>query len=186
MSFERFESKTPVQAQALRAATSFVESFDPDAQEGQTLWLWSVGYGVGKTHLARSIQRAIVERGYRAVFRLWPEVLEAMKDTFDLPGKTTEDVLRPLHQADLLILDDVGKEHSPRDADGYSWAQSQAFRVIGFFYRTGRSVVITTNCPPERLVDWVGPAAVSRLWEMLTMDPVDMTGEDYRMRPGSR
>jgi DNA replication protein DnaC len=172
--FETFQAATATQVQALKAARDFVENFDPGA--GRALWLWSSGYGVGKTHLARAIQFEVLKQGRQAAFLVWPIFLDEARAASDQPGLSSSDALNSLRRVALVILDDVGKERSP---DG--WALTEAFKLIDFIYREGRALVLTTNCRPGELADHVGGAAVSRLWEM-TDGPVDVSGEDYRTR----
>jgi DNA replication protein DnaC len=68
--------------------------------------------GVGKTHLAVALLRTVVaEFGARAVYYDTRELLKLIRSTYNSTTRTTEiDVLRPVINADLLLLDDLGAE----------------------------------------------------------------------------
>ena len=71
--------------------------------------------GVGKTHLAVAIlKQVIVTRGARGIFYDTRDLLKVIRSTYNDANKTTElDVLRPVMEADLLVLDDLGAEKRP-------------------------------------------------------------------------
>ncbi len=66
---------------------------------------------MGKTHLAVAIlKQVILTRGARGIFYDTRDLLKLIRGTYNDTNKTTElDVLRPVMEADLLVLDDLGR-----------------------------------------------------------------------------
>jgi len=103
-----FEAHTDSQRDALRRATRLVDQF-PVVDKGL---LFFGDNGVGKTHLAVALMKeAIRRKGARAVFHETRDLLKLVRDTYNNQTDATElDVLRPVLEADLLVLDDIGAE----------------------------------------------------------------------------
>jgi DNA replication protein DnaC len=68
--------------------------------------------GVGKTHLAVAVLRQVIAtRGARGLFYDTRDLLRVIRSTYDPVNRTAEmDVLRPVIDTDLLVLDDLGAE----------------------------------------------------------------------------
>lgn len=142
-----------------------------------SLIFWSEGYGTGKTHLARAIQRKLIERNYTTRFWTMPEFVARIQASYNGEGSEWA-IFQKAADVDLLILDDVGTEHSQSP----SWRQSIYFRLIDPRYREGKPMVLTTNVPPDRLGEIVGWKCYSRLRAMAGEEGIIcMNGEDYRL-----
>lgn len=148
---------------------------------GESVLLWSQGYGVGKTHLARAAQRWLISIGAAVVFFMVADLLAAIRETYDKGSQASEEqILHRARYADLLILDDLGKEHVTDR--GRPWFHDLIFRIVDRRYRDGASLLITSNEAPDRLPGLIGGATTSRLYEMLGSRMVDMSGPDWRLR----
>src|SRR5688572_11480187 len=93
---------------AVAAAKRFAERF-PVVDKG----LLIIGPpGIGKTHLAISaLKQAIKTTGVRAKYYDTRGLLTQIRSTYNSQTKTAEiDIIRPIMDADLLILDDLGAE----------------------------------------------------------------------------
>lgn len=66
--------------------------------------------GVGKTHLAVGLLHALItERGAQGLFCDYRELLKQIQESYDPSTHVTElQVLRPIFQAEVLLIDDVG------------------------------------------------------------------------------
>jgi DNA replication protein DnaC len=97
--------------------------------------------GVGKTHLAVALMReAIIRKGARAVFYEVRELLKLVRDTYRDSTEMSElDILRPVLEADLLVLDDLGAEKKS------DWVDETLGLVINTRYSERRLTVLTTN-----------------------------------------
>ena len=69
-------------------------------------------YGVGKTHLAVGILKAVIRKtGAKGYFFETPELLRQVRNTYNAQVDETEmGVLKPILEADILVLDDLGTE----------------------------------------------------------------------------
>ena len=89
-------------------ASRFVGGY-PVETDGKGLLL--VGpVGVGKTHVAVGILRALVEeRGVKGLFYDYRELLKEVQNSYNPNVAATEmEVLRPVFQAEVLVLGELG------------------------------------------------------------------------------
>ena len=132
-----FEIHTDTQRKAHRKAAQLVEQF-PVVDKGL---LFYGDAGVGKTHLAVALMKeAIARKGARAIFYEIRELLKLVKDTYSGSTEMSElDVLRPVLEAELLVLDDLGAEKKS------DWVDETLGLVINTRYSERRVTVLTTN-----------------------------------------
>ena len=65
--------------------------------------------GVGKTHLAVSILRELIAKGFAGLFYEFGSLLKEIQDSYNPISKSSElRVLAPVYQADVLVLDELG------------------------------------------------------------------------------
>jgi len=139
------------------------------------------GNGTQKTLAAASIARAFLDMGKSVKFVSSSMLMSEFRDSID-GGRSEADIFQELFQADLLILDDLGKENAS------DWTVSLLFNVVDGRYGYNRPIVVTTNYPKSELVarltvkgdDSTARAIVSRLFEMT--EKVDFGNEDRRIR----
>lgn len=168
--------------------------------------------GVGKTHLAVGMVRALIlDKGAQAIFVDFRELLNKIKGTFGSRDVSEGQVLAPIFAADVLVLDELG---AARQTD---WSSDAVENIINGRYNANKSTIITTNLPnlgpgataaaaddansyagaanpyaaaarqsmrTETLGDRIGARMHSRLQQMCIT--VEMTGEDYRAKKGKR
>jgi DNA replication protein DnaC len=145
--------------------------------------------GVGKTHLAVAALRELVTgKGARGRFWDFHELIREIKSSYDEQTRTSElQVLAPVVEADVLLLDDLGAWKLT------DWMLDTLFFILNSRYMAKRATLITTNfpdAPPEAvardgtlrrkeyLVERVGARLRSRLVEMCVV--VKMHGDDHR------
>lgn len=148
---------------AYRKAVRFVDQF-PAVDKGLLL----IGEnGVGKTHLAVAVLKAVIRnKRIQGYFYEAGDLLKLLKDTY--ASDTNEmDVLRPVLEADLLVLDDLGVEKTSE------WVQETLGHVVNIRYSERRPTVFTTNLVdsedsthPKSFLYRLGPRTRSRLFEM--------------------
>ncbi|MBM3781495.1 MAG: AAA family ATPase [Acidobacteria bacterium] len=172
-----FEHDTDSQRDAFRRASTFVQQF-PSVDRGLLLYGPN---GVGKTHLAVGILKAVMRtRGARGFFFETRELLKLVRDTYNRSVAETEmDVLGPVLKADVLVLDDLGAE---RTSD---WVQETLGLVVNTRYNERRPTIFTSNLvdspdstEPRSFIYQLGSRTRSRLAEMC--DWVEMHGVDMR------
>jgi len=102
-----FEFEGP-HANLMRArmeACKFVEEY-PHERSGLLL---IGGIGVGKTHLAVGILKELIRKGFPCLFYDYRELLKEIQNSYNNSVKVTElEVLRPIFDADVLVLDELG------------------------------------------------------------------------------
>jgi len=188
-SLATFEPGNPSLSVALEKAMAFCSGYPhlgPD--EGLGL-LFSGDNGVGKTHLAVAVLRELVEsKGARGQFWDFHELIREIKSSYDPETKTTElQVLEPVVEMDVLLLDDLGAWKMT------DWMNDTLFYILNSRYMAKRPTIITTNYQDvtreeaiaadslrrkEFLVERIGQRLRSRLMEMCLV--VRMQGADHR------
>jgi len=163
---------------AWQKARAFVDAF-PVVEQGL---LFHGPTGVGKTHLAIGVLKEVVRRkGARAYFFETGELLKLVRDTYNRSVEETElDVLRPVFEADLLVLDDLGTEKTSE------WVQETLGLVVNTRYNARRATIFTSNLSDRAdepvlqntFVYQLGLRTRSRLREMCDWIPMD--GIDVR------
>jgi len=163
---------------AVGRARRFAEAF-PAVSKGLCL----IGPpGIGKTHIAVAALRIAVRRtGARGLFYDVRDLLRVIRSTYNPVVRTAEmDVLRPVMEADLLVLDDLGAE-KPSE-----WVEETMNLIVNTRYNERRPTIFTTNyedASDETEVDAlkvrVGFRLHSRLHEMCEF--LEYDGGDYRM-----
>ncbi len=141
--------------------------------------------GVGKTHLAVAVLKEIIRtRGARGVFYDTRDLLKLIRSTYDREVRTTEvQVLRPVMEADLLVLDDLGAEKTSE------WVEETLNLIVNTRYNERRTTLFTSNyedkgpdnADPDSLLFRIGYRMRSRLHEMCEF--IDIDGADYRELP---
>jgi DNA replication protein DnaC len=174
---DNFEHDMDTQRSAWQKANAFVEAF-PVVDRGLVLF---GPHGVGKTHLAVGILKACVRaKGARAFFFETRELLRLVRDTYNRSVEETEmEVLKPLLDADLLVLDDLGAERTSE------WVQETLGLVVNTRYNGKRATIFTSNLvdspdstDPRSFIFQLGARTRSRLIEMC--DWVEIQGADIR------
>ena len=88
------------------AACKFVEEYPVDS----TGLLLIGSIGVGKTHLAVGIvKELVISKGIACLFYDYRELLKQIQNSYNDSVKATElDVLRPVFETEVLVLDELG------------------------------------------------------------------------------
>jgi DNA replication protein DnaC len=140
--------------------------------------------GIGKTHLAISaLKQAVKATGARAKYYDTRTLLTQIRSTYNSMTKTAEmDVIRPVMDARLLILDDLGAERLT------DWVEETMNVIVNSRYNAKLPTIFTSNYEdvPDRedmnsLLVRVGFRLHSRLREMCEF--LEFDGPDYRDLP---
>jgi len=160
---------------AVQRARKFADAF-PAVPKGLCL----IGPpGIGKTHIAVSVLRRLVEEKHvRGLFYDVRDLLRVIRSTYNPIVRTAEmDILRPVMNAELLVLDDLGAE-KPSE-----WVEETMNLIVNTRYNERRLTIFTTNYEDlpddiDSLKTRVGFRLHSRLHEMC--DFLEYDGGDYR------
>ena len=175
-----FSEKSTVLKNAKRRVRDFVDLWP--GTNGRGLLLMG-GPGVGKTHLAVAALIEIINNGKsgRMMFSNFQDLIQEVQMSFDsqeVPRKS--ELLAPLIEADLLVLDELGSQKPT------TFIHDILYYVINTRYNEKLTTIFTTNysdTPPEAkeetLSQRIGPRLRSRLYEMAEI--VDFAGAtDHR------
>jgi DNA replication protein DnaC len=175
-----------LQRDALAVARAFAEAY-PAVDRGI---LFTGHCGVGKTHLAAAVLRELViEQGVHGVFADYQDLLKRIQLTFSRSGDgpTEEEVIGPVLEAEVLVLDDLGARRTT------PWAEETISHLLSVRYNENRVTLITTNLQDIEaasevrehlpggnvpLSERVSERVLSRLHEMCRVQFVD--GPDHR------
>jgi DNA replication protein DnaC len=174
------------------SADRFSQEYDP--RDGTGLLI--IGkIGTGKTHLAVGIiKELILIKGIACLFYDYRELLKQIQNSYNAAVQTTElDVLRPVFETDVLVLDELGAV-KPTE-----WVWDTVSLILNTRYNDNRTTIITTNFEDqpaagaggagsaartasraESLGDRIGERMRSRLHEMCRI--IKMEGEDFRQK----
>ncbi|MFQ5696360.1 MAG: ATP-binding protein, partial [Terriglobia bacterium] len=189
-SFQANIHENPAFNDSLRNARLWAERFAQEYPVHADRGLLFMGpCGVGKTHLAVGVLRALVDKGVGCLFYDFRELLKAIQASYNPIVQSTEmQVLAPVLEVDVLLLDDLGASKPS------AWVLDTVGHIINSRYNDKRVTLITTNyldTPSTRaqgsgvlrddtLADRIGERMRSRLYEMCRK--VEISAEDFRVR----
>lgn len=178
--FENYQPQTDNQREALRLCKGYVSKFNNFSKKHSLVFKGDVG--LGKSHLAASILKALREQGYKVMFLTTTDLMNMIKSTFNYnSAQTQDDIIKRLESLDLLVLDDVGAEYVKRDAQGFeTWASEVLFQVINS--RQALPTVYTTNYNAGDFSDKYGKQGKRILSRMLnSAEIIEFDGMDQRI-----
>src|SRR5687767_10598804 len=178
---DTFREKSTILKTAKHRVQEFVDLW-PQTPEGKGLLLMG-GCGVGKTHLAVAALNEIINSGKpgRMMFSNFQDLIQEIQASFDsdqVPSKS--ELLRPLLEVDLLVLDELGSQKPT------TFVQDILYYVINTRYNSELTTIFTTNyydrsadAKEETLEQRIGTRLRSRLAEMA--DRIEFSGAtDHR------
>ena len=129
-------------------ANSLEWAFNRARQYAGNLEGWLViqgGFGCGKTHLAAAIANFAVAMGVPTLFLTVPDLLDALRFSYDSADTTFEERFDEIRNAQLLVLDDFGTQNAT------AWAQEKLFQIINYRYINRLPLVVTTNLDMDEI-----------------------------------
>lgn len=192
-SFELWDPGNPSLGRAKKLTREFIDEFP--ARERGLLFYGSSG--TGKTHLAvAALRELILEKGVRGHYVNLLELVQRLMMTFDAGGAARQEILDPVVEADVLVLDELGAgKVTP-------WVLDLLYFLVNSRYMNRRMTLCTTNYKDgpggesdltvepgtnqyraatmarETLADRIGVPLRSRLYEMC--EEVWLQGRDFR------
>lgn len=176
---------------SLNAARMAAERFIADYPLEKVGLLLIGPSGAGKTHLSVAILRELIARkGISCLFCDYRELLKQIQNSYNPSVQVTElELLRPVFQAEVLALDDLGAV-KPTE-----WVWDMVSVILNTRYNENRTTIITSNfmdgpaaaisgpraaTREETLGDRIGERMRSRLFEMCRV--VNVIAPDYRQK----
>jgi len=187
-SFENFDPRHDnSHPHALKISQKFVSNY-PAQDIGL---LYQGPCGVGKTHLAvATICELIQKKKTPCFFCDFRELIRNIQKTYNAESLATEsDVLDPIFQKEVVVLDELGAKRST------AWVEETIFYIINHRYNNKKLTIFTSNYidsgeeeedirdsrfkgKEDSLLDRIGIRLRSRIYEMCKI--VDVLGGDYR------
>jgi DNA replication protein DnaC len=195
---KKFSNFTGSGKQVISQIGRWIENFTPGKSSGLLL---TGSVGVGKTYVLSAIAKALALRGISVRFSDFFQLVNELRESYSSDQKDPS-VLRPLHEFDVLIIDELGKGRNSE------WEISIADTLISERYNSTRCIIASTNYALtegraeaaqkqidiwstntsqsnqmntdqfETLIKRLGPRIYSRLKEMAVF--LELTGSDFR------
>ncbi|MFA6807534.1 MAG: ATP-binding protein [Eubacteriales bacterium] len=167
---------------AYNAALDFVKRVKNNSNEIGLLISGPVGSG--KTFLAACIANELLEKEYKLLFLIVPDLLDELKATFNKENSSEFDLLDIARNVPILILDDLG-------AHNYTeWTKNRIYSILNYRMNEQLPTVITTNLSFEEIEYFLGERTCSRLLQMCRVFrlsvPKDIRMQNYEKREGLR
>jgi len=176
---DTFQPRDKTEQEALSYAKDFVQLY-PNKRG----FLLMGAAGRGKTHLAiGAISEITLERGVRCLFKDFFFLLSELKEAYSM-GTPENEVLRPLIETEVLVIDELGK------AKSNEWELNILDQLISKRYNASKTTLVTTNFISsdfaksaehenrDILDERVGSRIISRLHEMCKF--IYLKGRDFR------
>lgn len=136
----------------LSIAESFVSNFG--SKDNENLIFFG-STGLGKTYLCNCIAKSLLDKGYVVVYQTAFKLLEIVENHKFRGGD--RDLYKLIFDCDLLIIDDLGTEFTN------TFTNIELFNILNTRMLSNKTIVISTNLSPEKIVEVYGDRITSRL-----------------------
>ncbi len=169
--FPNFLCNTPGRIKNYNIAKEYADNFAAHKARGDGLYIEGTN-GTGKTHLAAAIALQLIGEGVPVICKTASDLLQDIKKSFDSGEAREYEILDVYKRVDLLIIDDLGKEHCT------DWGMSTLYSILNDRYEDMKPTIVTTNYSTGSLVNALTPkgadnskivAIISRLRETSTV-----------------
>lgn len=147
-------SERSVMEKNLDKCRKFARSFSEDA--GNVLI--SGGTGLGKTHLALAMGRAVGEQGYSVCYETAIGLFSKLEKARFAPTQENRQEAQRLEGCDLLIIDDLGTELPGQ------FVTAALYGILNQRLMEKKSMIITTNLTVDEVNKRYSPQIASRLY----------------------
>jgi len=135
--------------------------------------------GVGKSFLLECMANELLASNHFVVFTTAFDLNHAMLKAHN--ARTVyerNELLEPILECDLLIIDDLGSEPTKQN----DIMAANLFTVLNERVRSGRHTITSSNLAPYELEDFYGNRVISRLFDRKTALVLQIKGDDLRLR----
>jgi DNA replication protein DnaC len=184
--FENYKPRNESQEKALNDCSRYAKNFAANLQKENDVSLMLYGgYGLGKSHLAVSILKAVMrqrrpgsDHNIKAIYINLPKLKTKIKDTWRKDSPLSEaKLIEALETVELLVLDELGGEINKKDDEGNSWFNDIVYQIIDA--RQGRNTIYTSNMQPEQLEQQYNQKIFERIFANIHL--LEFEGTSYRL-----
>ena len=158
-----------IMEKVLRSSKEYARSFGPHS--GHLLFVG--GTGLGKTHLALSIGRAVGLMGYSVCYESAGNLFSKLEQARFSHSESFQQAAEAFEKCDLLIIDDLGTEMPSQ------FVNAALYALLNTRLLEGKPMVITTNLNIDEAAKRYTPQIASRLRGEFV--PLTFVGEDVRL-----
>lgn len=161
--FARFKATTREQRKAVTTCQEFTAAAAPGTWSTLTL----IGQpGTGKTHLGAAMVLETIERGKRARYTTFRDLIRTLRATWRRDADSTEDeVINGFAYVPLLVIDEIGVGF------GTEAEAAQLFDVIDRRYQLSNPLVLISNLAVPDLREALGDRLFDRIREASQVVP---------------
>lgn len=138
----------------LNYCREYARRFSPEA--GNLLMVG--GTGLGKTHLALSIGRAVGEQGYSVCYETAAGIFSKLEKAKFYSTEESRAQAEKIEHCDLLIIDDLGTELPGQ------FVTASLYALVNQRLMEGKPMIITTNLNVNETGERYSPQIASRLY----------------------
>lgn len=160
-------SERAIMSEILENCKLYAECFSKNANSILMLG----GTGLGKTHLSVSIAQKVMTHGFSVLYTSAPDLFRRLQNEYYGRGDGT-DTMETIHNADLVLLDDLGAEIENQ------FAASALYNIINMRLNCERPTIISTNLTIQRMEARYGDRVTSRLTTLYRC--LKFVGKDVR------
>ena len=140
--------------------------------------------GTGKSFYSICIFNELLKNDFKVYRTTLNGIYQRIQSTFsNFNNLTEEQVFKDLLEADLIILDDLGKENISE-----TWGKSKLYSIFNFFYEKEKCIIISTNLESEQISNFMdiqgNDALIDRFREKLYI--LDFLWESRRDKIGNQ
>ena len=161
-------------AKAHKVAKEYVNNF-PGSNIKNMVFVGNVGKG--KTFLAECIANELINKNFYVVYLTSFELNNLMIKTMDLFNESREELLSPLLECDLLIIDDLGTEPVYKN-----FSIDNLYTIINQRQIHNLCTIISTNLSPQQVRDQYGDRLFSRIFNKQNTLALKFDGADLRIK----
>lgn len=174
--FKNYNPPTAQLHEAKRTLLEYARNFDKSSSGNVLL----VGpYGTGKSHLAVSVIKELIDKGFTCLFLSVPKLLSKIRETYNSKSEFSEmEIFELIESVDLFVLDDLGAEYTNLKNATDNWTHTKLFEVLD--NRSGKPTIYTTNLSGNQLEAKLNERNFSRILD--GTEVISMDGPDYRRK----
>lgn len=165
-----FLADTESAVKAKKRVTEFLSNYETFRKKDMNGFLFSGSHGVGKTHIAAAILRALVERRILRSACFVPAI--TLTNNLRADGDVRP-IVEHYARVDMLVVDDLGAQRTT------PWVREQLGQIIDDRWSNQRPIICTSNGKLSACQGMLGERAFSRLNSMVNF--VQIEGRDRRV-----